>query len=420
MTTMNFKLRTCFALNKRFCWLAALLALSVTPTQAATQEIRALFQPDPAQPNKNVFINKTPNSGYCANYPGECAENGMFSIQLPIRFDSIRPLNPSDVVAIQVPGNWRQLIVSNPETQQTETMEVRISGVGSEFHLSDPATKLTGESDLLKAHQQLWINNSWVYAPLPCLYSGVGAYGPSSYRFFWKTPMAAYCTKSAAYYIPSMYFDTLDIAYELRTPNPLGMSTGIYTGSITYSVINRGDFDFGPLMQSSDGSITLDFVLDVQHTLKVDIPPGGNRVSLEPQGGWQGWLESGRRPTRLYRDQTFLIWASSKFSMKIECEHDLGFGDGCGIMDRETGFAGLVNVSVSLPNGLNDSSGQPVRKMPLGRTPTAPFQPGIYVDRKPGTLHFEVAEQYTDWLIDHRGDKPYKGNITVIWDSEVG
>jgi hypothetical protein len=29
------------------------------------------------------------------------------------------------------------------------------------------------------------------------------------------------------------------------------------------------------------------------------IPPGGNKVLLEPQGGWQGWLEHGRKPVRL-------------------------------------------------------------------------------------------------------------------------
>ncbi|MNR14068.1 hypothetical protein D3C85_1305200 [compost metagenome] len=170
-------------------------------------------------------------------------------------------------------------------------------------------------------------------------------------------------------------------------------------------------------MQPDDSSLTLDFVLDVQHTLKVEIPPGGNRVILEPQGGWRRWLEQGRKPVRLYRDQLFNISASSRFTMRLECEQDVETG--CAIFDRVSGYGAVVNVSVSLPHGLTDSSGQPVRRMPLNRSVTSPFQPGIYVDRKPGTLHFEMGERDTAWLINNSRGSPYEGNITVIWDSEV-
>lgn len=80
----------------------------------------------------------------------------------------------------------------------------------------------------------------------------------------------------------------------------------------------------------------------------------------------------------------------------------------------------MVDVSVSLPNGLTDGAGQAVKRFPL-RPQTSPvFQPSIYVDRKPGTLHFEVDKNYTDLLIDNAKGRPYQGNITVIWDSEVG
>jgi hypothetical protein len=395
------------------------LALSMGQAQAVNQEIRALFQPDPAQPSKNVFVNKTPNSGYCASYPGQCAENSVFSIQLPVRFDSKFSLPPGWGVGIKVPANWRRLTVTNAETMETETVEVRITGIGSTYVLSQPAHELVGVSDVLRGHQLLWSSSSWVYAPSPCRYSGVGFFSPNSYRFFWKTPVEALCTKATMATIPSMYFDTLDFAYELRTPNPLGMSSGLYTGSLTYSMGPSGDFSFGSQFQPDDDRVTLDFVLDVQHTLKVDIPPGGNQVVLQPQGGWQSWLDSGRKPVRLFRDQTFLISASSRFSMSIECEHDLGFGSGCGIVDRESGYAGAVDVSVSLPSGLTDSTGQPVNRYPLKRQASAAFQPGIYLDRKPGTLHFEVGPTSTNWLIINAKGRPFRGNITVIWDSEV-
>lgn len=406
---------------KRYIWLVWLAALSVPEAHGINQEIHALFQPDSSKPNKNAFVNKTPNSGYCALYPAQCIGYQMFSIELPIRFTSSRYLERFDWAAVKAPANWRRVTVTNQQTQETHTLELRISGMGSKYVLSHPAKQLAGGSNALEGHRRLWTTDSWVHGiPAPCSYSGVGEYDEDYFRFFWKTAEAAHCFKVPAYFIPSMYFDKLDFAYEMRTPDPLNMSSGRYTGSMTYSLGPGADFDMGKLFEPDVSTLSLDFVLDVQHTLKVDIPPGGNKVVLEPQGGWQRWLDSGRKPVRLFRDQIFHISASSKFTMKLECEHWLGWGSDCAIVNRESGFAGPVAVSVSLPNGLTDSAGQPVRRTRLGRESSGEFQPGHYVDRKPGTLHFEIGEQDTDWLIKHATDKPYRGNITVVWDSEAG
>ncbi|MBN6773871.1 hypothetical protein JRG42_09590 [Pseudomonas granadensis] len=397
-----------------------LLFMAGTPeAQAVNQEIRALFQPDPAQPSKNQFVNQTPNSGYCAIYAPQCAQSNMFSIELPVRFTSELDLAPGHGVSLQVPVNWRPLTVTNRDTGETEVVEVSITGVGSTFHLSKTVQELTGIENMFQAHDRLWTANGWVYAAPPCRNSPLSGVSPTTYRFFWLTPAESTCTKIIALPIPSMWFEKLDFSYALKTPNPLGMSSGLYTGSISYSMGPGGDFHMGHQMHPDDSNLTLDFVLDVQHTLKVEIPPGGNHVVLEPQGGWRTWLENGRKPVRLYRDQLFHISASSKFSMRLECEHDLGVGSGCAILDQETGFAGAVDVSVSLPNGLTTGAGQPVKRYPLGIKATSAFEPGFYVDRKPGTLHFEVDKNWIDWLIDKAKGRPYTGNITVIWDSEV-
>lgn len=403
-------------MKKSMYGLGMMLALAAPAVEAINQEIRARFTPDPAQPQRNVFVNLTPNSGYCATYPGQCEQTNMFSIQLPIQFGPSPVIEAGTPLSIKVPANWRHLTVMNRDTGETETVEVRITGIGSGHYYSNPVTTLTGEPNIQQAHRNLWSGSSWVNASAPCRYSGVGAFTSITYRFFWKTPEEAPCTKTALFRIPHMYFNTMDFAYELRTPNPLGMSSGLYTGSMNYRVGPGLDFDIGGF-NVDDSNLTLDFVLDVQHTLKVDIPPGGNKVILEPQGGWQSWLDQGRKPVRLKRDQTFLISASSRFTMKLECELDLD--DGCAITDRQTGYTGAVNVSVSLPNGLTGATGQPVKHLLLSRTNSALFQPGIYVDRKPGTLHFEVPERDTSWLITNAQGRPFKGNITVIWDSEV-
>jgi hypothetical protein len=179
------------------------------------------------------------------------------------------------------------------------------------------------------------------------------------------------------------------------------------------------DFDFGDIMIPNDDTLTFNFDLEVQHTLKVEVPPGGNRVELVPQGGWQAWLQRNRRPERLFRDQTFNISASSRFKMQLECQYHDG-SNTCSLYEPLSGHAVPLNISVSLPNGLTDATGQPVSRRPLLRdgSGTELFQPGFYVERKPAILHFEIARDQVEKMLTGVA-KHYSGNVTVIWDSEV-
>ena len=247
----------------------------------------------------------------------------------------------------------------------------------------------------------------------------MASYGPDSYQFFWRTPTEAACSKQARFTIPWMSYDYLDVGYELRTPDPLGMSAGLYIGELTYTAGPGGDFDMGDNLLPDNASLTFRFVLDVQHFLKVDLPPGGNKIELVPQGGWQAWLQEGRRPARLFRDQTFHISASSKFKMFFQCEHS-GIG-ACALRDAESGSTfPQVYMSVSLPQGITDTAGQPVTRRPLtDSTQGTVFQPGQFVDRKPGTLHFEIPASYLEQMVQPGKAKRYSGDVTVIWDSEV-
>jgi hypothetical protein len=408
---------------RRSAALGLLSTLASTSAVAVSQEITARFTPDSGNPLRNEFVNTTPPSGYCASYPDECRANKMFSIRLPLRFESARALQPNvdarNSAMLQVPTQWRALNVINNTTGETEKVEVRIAGLGSEYVLSHKTTELTGETDYREGHHALWNGGGWVYAPPPCRYSGVGSYGEKNYRFFWKTPTDGACVKATKFLIPEMSYSYLDFAYELRTPNPLGMSSGLYTGTLSYRVGPGGDFDMGDVMLPMDPDITLNFLLTVEHTLKVDIPPGGEKIQLTPQGGWQSWLYAGRKPVRLFRDQTFHISASTRFKMYIECESWASFS--CVIKDATGKRPVELHVSVSLPNGLTDQAGQPVRHQRLLTGPGGAkvFQPGFYIDRAPGILHFEVPRGEVEWMLSEKVPSPYSGSVTVIWDSEV-
>ncbi|UQI30073.1 hypothetical protein M3M50_24550 [Pseudomonas bijieensis] len=403
---------------------SVMLWVCASTANAVSQDVTAIFRPDPSKPDENTFRNTTPVTGYCELFPAVCNREKLFSIQLPIVSESVGPIQANHGSTRQgamfdVPAQWRLAQVIHSGTGETEIVQVRIAGIGTRYQIPGGVVDLVGGGvGAEAAHGMLWGGSSFLYAPSPCRSTGLASYSNLTFNFFWKTPTEGVCAKRSSYLIPSMSYRHLDFAYELRTPNPLKMSSGLYTGSLTYGVGPGQDFDLGDVMLPNDSVITLNLKLTVEHTLKVEVPPGGNRVELVPPEGWQAWLNSGRKPTRLFRDQRFHISASSRFKMAIECQHTSG--NTCAISETGTGHAVPVDVSVTLPEGLTDASGQPVNRRRLLRdgSGTELFQPGFYVDRRLGALHFEVAQGSVEQMLD-TGAKAYAGSVTVIWDSEV-
>ncbi|WP_427134762.1 hypothetical protein [Pseudomonas kitaguniensis] len=390
---------------------------------ADTQLITALFKPNPAQPRENKFLNTTQQSSIClAHIPAQCKALGIFSL----RFESFGARSMAPVLAnhadpragayFKVPSSFKDVEVRNTRTGELEIVQVRIAGVGSLWRLPRPPGVSAWTQPGLD-----W-GEAWRQAPSPCSSTRHLAASTTYASFFWVVPQdAGACSRVPSVDIPSFDYFSLEYAYELVTPNPLTMLSGQYVGSTSYTFGGMGaDFDFGDnMVVSSDAVVTLDFILDVQHELRVEIPPGGNAIELVPQGGWQAWLNQGRKPTRLFRDQTFNISSSSPFAMQMSCEYSNGAG--CDLAETTTGRRVPLHVAVSLPAGLTDDSGQAVKRRPLrlDGSGTTLFQPSYYVNRGPGTLHFEVVREDVEKMLVPDVEATYRGNVTVVWDSEV-
>ncbi|MFW0755751.1 hypothetical protein ACN1C3_13520 [Pseudomonas sp. H11T01] len=405
------------------------VGFSVTSVHAIEEEVTAVFKPDPANPQVNKFENTTPVSSICeVHIPTQCQALNIFSLRnTGFRAYSNSPIpanhalmvgerNPRQGAMFKVPSQWRAFQVTHEKSGEVETVEMRMAGIGSHWRTPRPpgvsAWALPGRS---------W-SEQWRYPSSPCVATGFFTADSANANFFWiVSEDAGACVAFPGIELSSLEYRTLEYAYELRTPKPLEMSTGQYRGSLTYSMGPGGDFDFGDIMIPTDTQMTFNFTLDVQHTLKVEVPPGGNNIQLVPQGGWQAWLNQGRKPTRLFRDQTFNISASSRFKMGLECQYWAG-GNTCNVYDSVSGHSVPVNVSVSLPSGLVDETGSSVSRRPLRRdgVGTELFQPVFYVDRKPGILHFEIPAGEVAEMIHPGTARQYSGNVTVIWDSEVG
>lgn len=402
--------------------LALALVFSSPLALAFVEEVTAVFRPDPSNPMSNKFKNTTPEGGVCAWHPPaipKCRALNIFGIRnTGFSASSSGPIlaNPTDPrqgAYFKVPSEWRDLQVTHLGTGEVETVQMRIAGVGARWNLPRPP----GVSAFMTAETPGW-STYWYGAPEPCQPINYLAAGNNFALFFWIVPEGAgACSVKNGTEIPWFTYSHLEYAYELKTPNPLTMNTGEYRGSLTYSMGPGGDFDFGDIMKPGDTVATFNFTLSVEHQLKVDIPPGGNRIELLPQGGWQAWLNAGRRPDRLYRDQTFRLSASSRFKMQMECS--LVIGNTCGLRNGN-GDEVPLQVAVSLPYGLQDGHDQAVNKRPLrlDGSGTELFQPLQYVNDRPATLHFEVDRANVSQMLEHPGTT-YSGVVTVIWDSQV-
>lgn len=405
----------------RITYLGAIATALLFSSSAAgfTQEITARFRPDPGNPMVNTFENTTPISSICAAHiPARCRALKIFSLREP----TFTAVSNALIVAdhederqgfmVKVPSDWRDLQVTHTATGETETVQMRIAGLGGMWSVPRPP----GVSAW--AQPGIGWQTQWYNAPSPCQSTGHLAAGTSFASYFWLAPEGAgACSRKPSQDLTVMRFTQLEYVYELRTPNPLGMSSGSYMGSLTYTMGPGGDYDFGDVMIPSQNTITFNFILSVEHDLKVDIPPGGNRVELLPQGGWQAWLNQGRAPSRLYRDQTFRIAASTRFKMQLECS--LVINNTCGLRNG-AGDEVPLQVAVSLPRGLVDQGEQAINKRPLrlDGVGTELFQPLHYVNDRPGTLHFEVARDDMAEMLKQPGST-YSGVVTVVWDSQV-
>ena len=234
-------------------------------------------------------------------------------------------------------------------------------------------------------------------------------------NFFWFTPQSSPCGFKPAFEIDRLEMSGMSVSYLMTSPDSLKMESGIYRGTITYTVGPGGDFDFGDNLFANDSSITFNFTLDVRHTLKFQLPPGAEKVTLNPAGGWQQWLDRGRRPEKLSSSQHFKIWSSTAFSVSLQCEYFLDTQ--CGIQNP-AGHTVPVETRVTLPNGLQDASGRPVERLLLSTSPQV-ISSSYYVDDGLSTLNFDVARDQVKSMIDDHSGSTYRGNITVIWDSDI-
>ena len=391
---------------QRYCLVLCLGMLQMIATSTA-EALEATITAQYLGDASGRFENTTPPAIFCQRWPQKCTEFTV--VDLPITYVKAATAGesePRDRFYLKLPAR-RQVDIIHEQTGELHSLSFDFTAVsqyvGGPLPRWNPAySSPRGDCTILTSFSQ----------------------GPSPIRFLWAintppSPAACYSmiNRPPADYHEVVTVPEMGVAYKLTLPTPYRLKPGIYRGSVTYTIGPGGDFDFGNnVTQLNGNSLTLNFVLDIQHLFFFNFPPGSDRAVLEPPGGWLAWLNGGRVPQRIYRDLPFRLWSTGPFKVYKLCQYQAGTH--CGI--RNDGNDEVpVQVGLTLPGGIRHQNA-PVERLtlPTGRASALHFEAVQATVNRPGQLHFEVGKDDVRGMLAHAGST-YTGQVTVVFDAEL-
>jgi len=356
------------------------------------------------------FDNTTPPGGLCSSWAVTCRTRT--TVTLPITYDKKTTkgaADPRDLFYVGLPAR-REVDVYHDITGESRRLTFEWTALSQRVQTSGS----------LYNHP---LNNRVFNGGC----SGVGAVSqerPAKVSYLWNitqpttpSPCWVFSRTAPGGWVEIASVLETSVAYEMNITPPFRMPSGTYRGSVTYSIGPGGDFDFGNDVTALSGdSLTINFVLDVQHAFIFEFPPGSERAVLEPPGGWQAWLAGGKPPQRLNRDLPFRAWSTGPFKVYKLCQYDAGAE--CGIRNEHNDQV-PVQVALSLPEGIQHAGGLVERlALPSGPQAALQFDAVAPTLNRRGQLHFDVARSQVQNMLKHPGST-YTGQVTVVFDAEL-
>lgn len=408
-----------------------LLAIS-TVCMASTMNITASFSPSYEYPENNRFTDTTPQSGFCATWPDLCG-NTIKSLSTGLKLNPSKGLTPQDnkrdSLFFKWPSSFRDVPVTNTITGKTNIVKFRVSSFSGKYHANGDIATYD------------WVGGGAfsIYPQGGCNSLSLGWLGGTYWvAWLWGIPAGnAGCYNittverpvGGAKYIYEV--NELSFGYELITPDPLQMQSGIYTGSLTLNVGPGGDIDFGDNYQSSDSEVIINFTLSVNHELKLTTSPDSQSVLLQPcapdricstdegVANWERWMVT-RIPPSLTGRSNFSLTSSGRFSVYLACEQQIGTD--CALKSDSTSQLVPVQALLTLSDNVVDAAtGSSVTKRRLkvgGDISQNIFDTKTYMQNGNGNIYFMVDKKNVETMLKTRPDV-YRGAVTVIFDANI-
>ena len=381
------------------------------------------FRPSALHPQLNTFVNTTPNEGLCREYDKACDSLQSVLLRMELTYSAFEvDADERHQAFFKIPNQFQEIQLRHVDTDDVAIASWRATLLAGKYVLPVNIRDIVGDDidDSLAGHRRLWGGKGWV---IPgdggCETTGWAQLDSFYYAWGWKFPTAATgCSKKTQYPFASMRMHDLSVAYAMRTPTPLAMKNGIYTGKIQFNVGPGQAFDFGDNVTATDSEVTFVITLTVAHEFQVTFPSAAPRVTLAPIGGWQQWTDHGTPPRRLQQELPFTLTSSSDFSVKMRCEHESG--GRCGIEDLAAGTVVPVDVDVTLPGVSEVNTGVRAVEFPLvtQQVATAPrFRPDSFTVNRPSKLRFSANGNAVAEMLKAPGSR-WQGDVTIIFDSD--
>lgn len=401
---------------------------------SATLELTAEYSHDINNPYKVEFTNTTPVSGFCKRWPRECpAEQGVTSIDMggitaSLTSSGIKAnSSPREGMYYKMPGGWRDVVVINTADNTSHVVKFRVSHFTSKYNTRN---SWTGES-----HDKNWNGGGFVNRPNPCGYTSIAFWHVTWYQWMWRWPESdAACYKTATVDLEGEPYliDELSIGYILKSPNPLSMNEGTYTGSLNFTVGPGGDIDFGDNFTPSDSNLLINFTLKVEHELKVTPQAGATDVSLYPcyndkdctkqtaEKNWEKWMVTNITPQKMSGTSKFNISSSGSFSVYMQCSSGSSLTqDSCPITSEKSGTVVPVKAKITLPENIEDWVGKKVINRPLyTEEDTSKFISTSFGIERQGQVEFYIEKKNVIEMLKTRPDS-WSGSVTLIFDPKI-
>lgn len=449
----------------------------MSESRAQEIEIKAEFRPSLLNRGQDGFQNKTESTGICAktdvngrNFQEICKTQGLFSIALqgeaiqqediPERGDARKalyfkwPRKENILLQNQQVGTEKKT-ANFTITNMSATYLERFTGLPSNNYNSHFNTNYTTE------WWRAWENGDPENSTAPCkaTYKGLGITVSGSYQpvmFMWDIPPdSGICYKKSRLIRPvAEPYDSsnsrhvysgnpesrepakikdISFTYKLKLPDPLSMASGTYTNADTLTSFRIGndegvDIDFGNnFIWQGDPNVTLKFILEVAHDLKITPEFGAEKVILVPQDGsqrgWDRYLSGGSKPTKLTGRSKFRLSSSGEFTVYLQCGTPFSDTE-CALTSEDTKRTVPVRAFLTLASNIvaKDSSQKSVTRQPLRTKKDLPrnvFHTNNPAQNYPGHIDFEVSGEQSIKTLLAKAPDTYKDTVTVIFDANI-
>ncbi|MFB0721317.1 hypothetical protein ACEU5G_00710 [Aeromonas salmonicida] len=390
-------------------WLVVLLGL---PVQAASINVTAEYKPAAYEVGRGKFINTTPCNGeplpgfWCSGTSTVDESQPLF---ISITIDRVVNNNNNLADALTYLGfvGARDVSLVNQGSNKSYSMKFLFTKIGALMSPNLAKEALVNNSDWLdhidgdcQRSLNSWASPSRVHYLYDINPENQLA-GGKCYHNKFKTTFSSKSTALSKIYL----------GYKLHTPDPLKMENGVYKGSLVLSIGRNKDLDFGNGTYS-DNQLTINFTMTVRHQIKMEFPPGSDKVVLQPPGGWHGWIYRGKsnQPPYLIAELPYRLWVSSDYNVWLNCQY--AYGEVCMLNNERLGMQVRLEVIY-----VNKSKGEFPLKHGVKRLFSASLG-GPYFINEERRIIFKVGKPALTLMMEYPGST-YKGNVTLIYDAAI-